>query len=216
MRRLRYLCLTVLILLAAPFPVLGVEQDSLKLGVLPYFPTHLEVVKETSVMDPGGFENLPSQPRPLSANSALDMDGFWSQIPPPSRSGHTAIYDPIRDRMLVFGGYQAELSNDTWSLCFGEKPGWQLLETLGEQPPGLREHSAIYDPVRDRMILFGGRGGKGFLNETWELSLGDRPTWSRLQTHGDLPIARHSHAALYDPVRDRMIVFGGFTYDGHC
>ena len=30
-------------------------------------------------------------------------------------------------------------------------------------------HSAVYDPVRDRMIVFGGRDGSAYLDDVWLL-----------------------------------------------
>ena len=72
-----------------------------------------------------------------------------------TRTGHSAIYDPVRDRMVVFGGYTY---HDVWALKLAGDP------TCGSSSPAtpalkpLRPHRAIYDPVRDRMVVFGGVG----------------------------------------------------------
>jgi len=47
------------------------------------------------------------------------------------------------------------------------------------------------------------------LNDVWSLSLAETPTWTQLTPTGALPIARDAQSAIYDPVRDRMVVFGG-------
>jgi hypothetical protein len=73
-------------------------------------------------------------------------------------------------------------------------------------------HSAIYDPVADRMLVFGGSTsiyGNAPTNETWQLALADPPAWSLLSPGGTPPSPRLNHVALYDPVRDRMLVIGG-------
>ena len=67
--------------------------------------------------------------------------------------------------------------------------------------PGPRyRHSAIYDPLRDRMVVFGGRDDSTSFNDTWALALNGAPTWSQIQTTGPLPRTRGSHVALYELV----------------
>ncbi len=136
----------------------------------------------------------------------------WSRLapsgaPPSRRRGHSAIYDPIRDRMIVFGG-QYGGGNDLWELTFSAPPTWNQLAPLGTPPSARTQHSAIYDPVRDRMLVFGGYG-PGYNNDLWELTLSGAPTWTQLAPAGTLPVARTQHSAIYDPVFDRMLVFGG-------
>jgi len=153
---------------------------------------------------------------------ALSLGGTpaWSKLtpsgrPPDGRNRHTAIYDPVRDRMLVFGGNTSQLSfiDDTWALSLGDSPAWSSLTPSGSTPGARCDQAAIYDPVRDRMLLFGGRGGSGLLNEVWALSLGDSPSWNELVPSGQAPGGRFDHTAIYDPVRDRMLVFGGSADD---
>src|SRR5689334_17205884 len=77
-------------------------------------------------------------------------------------------------------------------------------------PPSARvRHSAIYDPVRNRMVVFGGLSGSTAQNDVWELTLSGTPAWHQIVPAGVSPGARSGHAAVYDPVRDRMIVYGG-------
>jgi hypothetical protein len=147
---------------------------------------------------------------------ALSLAGSpaWSALtpaesPPPGRYAHTAIYDPVRDRMVVFGGTGSARVNDVWALSFAGTPAWAQLTPTGSPPSARREHTAIYDPVRDRMVVFGGNDGS-LLNDAWALSLAGSPAWSALGLTGGLPPARFSHTAIYDPVRERMVVFGGF------
>ena len=145
--------------------------------------------------------------------AAPGIDGDWSQFVPASgRADHTAIYDPVRHRMVVFGGYQFSaptLRNDVWVLSLGATPAWTEVSPAGTPPSGRRNQAAIYDPVRDRMIVFGGVGST-YKNDVWALSLTGTPTWTQITPSGTPPVGRRSHTATYDPIRDRMVVFGGF------
>jgi len=69
--------------------------------------------------------------------------------------------------------------------------------------------SAVYDPLRDRIVIFGGKDATTHFSDVWSLSLAGTPTWSPLVPIGSTPQSREGHVAVYDPARDRMLVFGG-------
>jgi hypothetical protein len=147
---------------------------------------------------------------------ALSLVGTpaWTQLtptgaPPSARSAHSAIYDPVRDRMIVFGGLDGAALNDVWALALGNVPSWTQLTPSGAPPSGRSGHSAIYDSGRDRMVVFGGTGSSGLLSDTWSLSLAGTPSWTQLAPSGAPPSARANQTAIYDPLRSRMVVFGG-------
>ena len=139
----------------------------------------------------------------------------WTSHPsathPSARLEHATAYDATRDRMLLFGGKDAyQFYNDVWQLNLTGNPVWSPLATAGT-PPSQRECRAVYDPVRDRMLLFGGFSWPYHLNETWELTLSGTPTWHQLSPTGPLPPARRGQNMIYDPVDDRVLVFGGYN-----
>jgi galactose oxidase-like protein len=153
---------------------------------------------------------------------SLGASPTWTELhpagsPPPSRHGHTAIYDPMRDRMVVFGGADdsGRLRNDAWELTFSGGLRWTQLAPAGSLPPEREWHTAIYDPVRNRMVVFGGYDGiinwsyGGSFNDVWALSFAGSPAWTRLEPAGTMPPVRNGHSAIYDPLRDRMVVYGG-------
>jgi len=149
---------------------------------------------------------------------ALSLAGTpaWTRLaptgaPPTARRGHTAIYDPARDRMVVFGGcaYPGQPFNEVWALSLSGGPAWTRLTPAGTPPSPRWSHSAIYDPLRDQMVVFGGSDSSGYRNDAWSLSLSGTPTWRALAPTGALPGARCAQSAIYDPLRDRMVVFGG-------
>ncbi|HKQ58675.1 MAG TPA: kelch repeat-containing protein [Candidatus Eisenbacteria bacterium] len=160
----------------------------------------------------GGWDGAPSYD--VWALS-LGANPSWSLILPDqspiARYGHSTIYDPIRDRLLVFGGYDNARRNDVWALSLSGTPTWTQLFPTGNPPQVRRYHTAIYDPVRDRMIVHGGAGETVDLNDVWALELAGTPRWVSL---GGGPRRNKQHAAVYDPVRDRMLTFGGTLADG--
>lgn len=157
-----------------------------------------------SPVDPG-TQSL-TRPEP-GLTSDPWMDGAWSLLQPQQRSGHCAIYDPDGDRILVFGGADgSSYRNDVWEYSF-KGCNWRELPTTGSRPTARYYHSAIYDPVRKTMVVFGGKDGNSWLNDTWVFSL-QTGSWNQLTTW-DAPGVRFGHTAIYDSLRDRMVVFGG-------
>lgn len=151
---------------------------------------------------------------------AIQLGGSWawSQLAPPgslpwASESWTAIYDAARDRIVAFGS-----QTDVWALPLSGAPVWQQIFPEGTPPSQRSDQQAIYDPIRDRAVMFGGSGPDGIdyggdmpplFNDVWTLSLGDHPTWTQLFPTGEPPMGRVEHALVYDPVQDRMIVYGG-------
>jgi len=153
------------------------------------------------------------------APAARATDGLWTQIPPPDyRFGHTAVYDRVRHRMIVFGGLNGVVEmNDVWVLELTYPNRWRRLLPTGTPPSPRRQHSAVYDAVHDRMIVYGGGwvDGAWHLNsEAWALELAGAPHWTLLTPTGTPPPPRFSAAVVYDASRDRMLVFGGGSGQG--
>jgi hypothetical protein len=129
--------------------------------------------------------------------------------PPQGREYHVAIYDGPRDRMVVYGGYNSGVYlTDLWALNLASGPTWSALPEVGYPLPQAG-FSAIYDPVRDRMLLFGGFYSSGSYNIVWTLSLTGTPTWGSLSPAGIAPSGRYAQAVAYDRNTDRMMVLAG-------
>jgi hypothetical protein len=141
-----------------------------------------------------------------------------SGVPPVARRQHSAIYDPVNDGMLIFGGWGPGWPperGDTWELSLSGPPSWH--ELAGAQPAARYGHTAIYDPTRSRMVVYGGapyEGGTYADSPIWSLSLSPTPTWTALAPAGPSPGPRYGHAAVYDAESDRMVIsgsYGGFN-----
>jgi hypothetical protein len=128
--------------------------------------------------------------------------------PPSARFGHTAIYDPGSQRMIVFGGDDGTASSDLWQLTLGAIPRWTQLLPSGTAPSARRNHSAIYDPNANRTIVFGGTSGAP-LGDLWSLALTGAPEWVQMAPSGSAPSARFGHSAVFVPGQNAVYVFGG-------
>jgi hypothetical protein len=121
---------------------------------------------------------------------------------PPALAGHSAIYDPVRNLMVVFGGYDGLYRNGTHTMSIGPTPTWTPWTPAGAPPSARWRTHAIYDPIRDRMVVFGGQNASTYFKDTWSLKFGSG--WSQLSTGADLPAIRGSVVA-YDSRRDHLI-----------
>ena len=150
----------------------------------------------------------------LSFDAACSETGTWSMIPssaaPSPRKWTGAVFDPVRDRLIVIGGLPGP-QGDVWVQSLTGTPQWTQLHPAGVGPSARFAHSTIYQPGQDRVILFGGFD-VAFRNDVWALSLAGTPAWTVLTPTGTPPPARWAHVAIYDAARNRMVVFGG--YDG--
>jgi galactose oxidase-like protein len=167
----------------------------------------------------GGFDGVspPSLRRSDLWQLSLAGTPQWTQLAPgagPSaRSGHRAAYDPVRKRMIVFGGYDVTFLNDTWALSLDGPLAWTSLAPLGSRPGVRVEHTVIYDPIGDRLVIYGGYDDPNnthLLADAWALPLGPLAPWTLVLGGGE---QIWGHVAIMDPVRREMLVFGGFDYD---
>lgn len=169
--------------------------------------------RQRMVMFGGGSYAGEGQNETWSLSLGAQM--AWSNLAPSgspsSFENHTAIVDPIRQRMLAFSAYP---SGAVWSFDLAGDPAWTLLSTAGT-PPGWRYwHVAVYDPNGDRMVVFGGTNNSNFLADVWQLTLSGTPTWTQLSPTGSAPGALFRPAAIYDPVGGRMLIVGSTSAQG--
>jgi hypothetical protein len=151
------------------------------------------------------------------------------QIPPAlaGLNNATSPYDAVNNRLIVFGGGFIPRFNGVWVLSnangLGGTPTWTQLSPTGTLIPQRSWDANVYDPVNNRLIVFGGIGGSGdnqpYLNDTWVLTnangLGGTPQWIQLTPMGGPPLpSSQFNSAAYDSSSNRMIIFGGFGCTG--
>jgi len=110
---------------------------------------------------------------PIGVNNTWEWDGnAWHQInshPSPPRADGRNAYDSKYGRVIFFGGIKDGklFLNDTW-IFNGQE--WNLLN-ITAQPPARYAPIMFYDVKRQSVILYGGAGSGGVVNDTWELKL---------------------------------------------
>ncbi len=165
---------------------------------------------------------------------AYDLDETWEwtgnrwvqrhpATSPSPRSVHSMVYDTARDRIVLFGGKSGTVTvaitptfsgvvlpnelNDTWIY---QNNNWSQVATPNS-PPKRQLTGLTYDPIRDRVILFGGtqsvsNDGKtataNSLADTWEF---DGTNWTQRSTSGP---ALAKPILQYDPARNQVIMMG--------
>jgi hypothetical protein len=157
--------------------------------------------------DAGLSQLVLSDPRGWSRLEAGGPSPLWRQF-------HSAVYDSVSARMIVFGGRgDGRLFGDTWMLSLDGAPRWTRTDSVAAAPAARFGHSAIFDPIGDRMIVFGGSVGGACFGDLWQLSLAGTPAWSPLSA-GAGPTPRMFASMVYDSHRQRIVLMGGRGQDG--
>ncbi|MBX3460150.1 MAG: choice-of-anchor D domain-containing protein [Planctomycetes bacterium] len=146
---------------------------------------------------------------------ALDRStpgGQWARLAPSGSAPVPTVYparaiDVAGNRMFVHGGGQPAggSTSQLWSLNMATG-AWTALAGAG---PAARDlHSMVYDSLRNRLIVFGGRA-PGIVADVWAYDI-TGATWTQVMpAAGPAPVARYGHGASYDAVNDRMVIFAG-------
>ena len=145
-------------------------------------------------------------------------DGIWGPFIPsglPTMMQAAVAADPAERRVYLFGPVTQEFqpnNNETYVLDLAASPPrFERLSTVGPQPPARWGGSFVFDPLRRRLLLIGGKPWASSSDGTdvWELTLDDPPRWRELQPLGPVPGPRLLAVAVYDSRRDRVILHGG-------
>ena len=158
----------------------------------------------------------------LTVSSGALWCQTWSSKGPLPRSEHSAVLDPVTNRMIVFGGGLGQVpatdTNDVWRLngaTAAGSPMWIAVKPTGTAPAPREGHTAVYAGTNNIMIVFGGGLGSTSprVNDVWILENANgstgNPAWVQLSPSGGPPAARVAHSAVYDSQTDTMIVYGG-------
>ena len=144
----------------------------------------------------------PEHAAGAALNDTWDWNGEdWVQQEDagPARTAHSTSYDDNRKRLVLFGGVDetAQERGDTWEW---DGRAWTQRADFG--PPPMQGASLVY--TGSGCLLFGGASGNTPQRQTWTW---DGTHWTARQDIG--PSARYEHAAAYDSVRQRIVLFGG-------
>jgi hypothetical protein len=155
---------------------------------------------------------LNPAPRTLGLGPRPQVTGGWASVcsscSPGALSNASMTYDPATGDVVLFGGENAAgvpqgatwtFSGGTWTeVCASCGPAARFGASMGYFT------SSAY-PAYDGVILFGGRSGTGFLNDTWVFASG---AWS-LVCAACGPSPRMGAAMAWDVPDHQLVLAGG-------
>lgn len=135
---------------------------------------------------------------------------------PESASGGTLLwssmcYDSKHKQFVLFGGGNVQTPRGdpgTWTYTPATNE-WKSLD-LAIQPPQRANSRLVYDPVHEKVVLFGGDQLDQLLADTWTFDLSTK-TWTQAPVRHS-PAPRAGHALLWLPKARKILLLGGFTY----
>jgi len=132
----------------------------------------------------------------------------WGMMPisffPIGRAASNLVYDPGSDRLILHGGIDTPpftafvATDETWAFYLSDSTWVQMADG-----PAMERAGAMFDPTRNRMVVFRSNIG------SWAFGLHYPEGWTQLVPDGVMDGGGPGTAAIYDPVVDRMILFGG-------
>jgi hypothetical protein len=135
----------------------------------------------------------------------------WSEFTPPDpkpniRYGTAAVFDPLARDLVTFAGFTDQgRFDDTWRFDV-ENAAWMNVTPAQGNPIERCLHSASYDSLNHRMIMYGGQQS-GPLGDIWAFDL-TQNLWTEL-TPANSPPGRYFATNIYDDRSHRVIIFGG-------
>lgn len=169
----------------------------------------------------GGYENggsFPTVDELWRYRLDYPRDGwqrvYWTGAGPAGRWGHLQVWDSKRGRLTLFTGSQPSF------VILGAGSGWRLdpdalvWEPVGYNVAGRFSPAGWYDPVRDRIVLFGGTAPHPTPTAN-HVELDPDNTvggWSAIPV-STAPPARYAAVSAWDPQRAAGVVAFGAPDD---
>lgn len=145
------------------------------------------------------------------------------ELPPPITSSVQTLLDarhraphylPTDMRLPFVGSAFAPLNPMSLAAGGGPLDGtWEQIIPL-PLPGGRDAHVMAFDQAHERMFIFGGFSGTEALRDTWMLDVSSLvPRWTQVATTGMAPTSSTYGNGVYDPVRNRLVVWRGNVTD---
>lgn len=188
-------------------------QDwSMKDAAPPTACDHVKMVYDSANGESILFSGLDPDEQPVNETWSWNGEEWklLSEEGPESRGHFGFVHDPNHKQTLLYGGYTNSATDEFWVWKDG---AWEEIDFPG---PGTRSHFGMtYDTTDNTLFLFGGATSRSTFsslsNDTWILSGG---RWQELSPASS-PSERGSPSLGYDPVRQRIILHGGFAAANH-
>ena len=158
----------------------------------------------------------PTPAPPPTPRAAVPAVGQvrWELVPtsgptPSPRLGATFAFLYARGQLLLFGGRAVDQPLAELWRYDTERERWSLL-TAAPSPPARWGHAVAVDSRRRVMVIFGGQGSDGTLNDLWAFDP-LRLRWQQLARDRVGPGPRVGACAAYDETGDTILLAFGST-----
>lgn len=142
--------------------------------------------------------------------------GSWTNVTPPGPTpgplDDAGLAEEGSGPMILFGGYNAELYNDSQATWTFSGSAWQLVPLPGASGPRVYSPAMVYDARDGYVLLFG--GGNDYAettNATWTWSQGN---WTQLHPALSPPPLLEAGIA-FDSALNEVVLFSGEGFDAH-
>lgn len=143
--------------------------------------------------------------------NGTEWKSFANLDPTPQiRNFAAMVYDPKLKKVVMFGGYQGNnFRNDTWTW---NGTAWvEVKVDKDERPPHRAQMAMWYDPLQQKIVLYGGIG-RGSVDDRvtrysdmWAFS---GTAWTKLNVN-ETPGMRMKPQVAVNPVTGKTLMFGG-------
>jgi len=134
---------------------------------------------------------------------------MYPQDSPPGRFCHDMAYDSQSDRVVLFGGKDAQYRyRDTWTYNVNRDTWDHLHPSI--RPESRRAPAMTYDDHNNKVVLFGGWDTYNYRDDTWIYDTATN-TWVN-KTPSSSPPGRYYHRMVYDSINRKVVLFGGYSY----
>ncbi|MGC4121042.1 MAG: hypothetical protein QM765_41985 [Myxococcales bacterium] len=177
--------------------------------------------------DGAAWSSRSATPNPFDMSA---VPGYAEKFVYPGRGASPAYYDPVRERIVLFGGvleypypgagkgylYLADLWDwDPGAGTWTDRTAPLDANTNLPPTPRVRFGGAmVYDEQRGKALLFGGASSVkqetvfgDTLDDLWSW---DGKAWEEVKHSGTWPKHRAAHGMAYDPVRGATVMYGGW------
>ena len=143
----------------------------------------------------------------FDTNSWINLTPAAGPPAPAPRLFPASIYDPFAHQMITWSGQAfGVFFNDVWAFDLATN-SWSQFSPSGG-PPNVRYGVGYtFDPVARDLVTFAGFTNMGRFSDVWRFN-DQADTWTNVSP-GSGPGERCLHAACYDQVGHRMIMFAG-------
>ncbi|EEB09143.2 cell end marker Tea3 [Schizosaccharomyces japonicus yFS275] len=152
---------------------------------------------------------------------AFDVNsGIWDHVemPEPRPASRSMLtMNVVQSSICIFGGQTTGnkfFSDLVWydtSLSVNLKGRWELSVSINTPPPSRAAHASVV--INGRLIIFGGQGEHGLLNDIWFFDF-HTLSWTEVRPAGVIPCPRKRHKAI--SIGEIAYFLGGFDADGRA